>query len=398
MSKYLTYYGSRLPAHQENFGGILDMLNPVTAYNYYAKKGISSLPGDFKQELKDYKQVRETISNRPNVLRKSALKIRDVSFDQSKSKTLHNYKGAVWSNVLSQTPTSAAEAFAIVAALYYIAGNIYNSQELIGVGDQFIKRSERAPSDKNVKKALKALNSGVKQLNSDAIKAGVVPAWYNIIGQIKKAWTGDKAMNDLGKLTKQMSSSSEIKFAETMRAERLEDESPLGNLIGIFTVAIGGIVLFFTAPYWLPTAGRIGAKVVSIVPKVGAKIGGLIGKGAKGAGKLASKSATSMGKAAKSATTDTFQDIGKNLAQKAESSIKDFDVKGFTENIQSLVKEMNIQGKAPSQAVLIQSQEVQNMLSKFLKNQSQENEVATKQEMKKLLLQILSEMKNQEQV
>ena len=82
MSKYLDHIGKNLPKYANNDeygfisnpfaeGGMLEILNPVTAYKSYSKKGLSAVT-PFVDELKDYKQVRDEISNRPLILRKAA--------------------------------------------------------------------------------------------------------------------------------------------------------------------------------------------------------------------------------------------------------------------------------------------------------------------------------------
>ena len=244
MSKYLIYYGSKLPkyANDEQYGAWYDILNPKTAWNYYAKKGVTSLPGDFIDEARDYKEVRDTISNRPKVLRKAARKLRDIPFDPSQPKKLFNYRGSGWSNIISQTPTSPAEAYAIVGAMYYMTGNIYNTPELLTMGDGFVNQSKSASADKNVKESLKILNKGVKKLNNDAKKTGAIPAWYNIFGQIDQMIKGDTAFDSINKYAKVLNSKSEIEFAEKMREARMEDESPLGSLVGVFASNVAFII------------------------------------------------------------------------------------------------------------------------------------------------------------
>ena len=54
MSKYLDHIGQNLPKHanQEEYGAWYDIINPFTAFDYYKKRGVTSLPGDFIQELR----------------------------------------------------------------------------------------------------------------------------------------------------------------------------------------------------------------------------------------------------------------------------------------------------------------------------------------------------------
>ena len=105
MSKYLDHIGKNLPkyANEDEYGfsnpfaegGALEILNPVTAYKSYSKKGLAAVT-PFVDELKDYKQVRDEISNRPLILRKAAQKMRGVRFDQSHGKKIfQTIKGLV---------------------------------------------------------------------------------------------------------------------------------------------------------------------------------------------------------------------------------------------------------------------------------------------------------------
>lgn len=403
MSKYLDHIGKNLPKHsnQEEYGfisnpfaegGMLEVLNPVNAWNYYAKKGVSDIPGAFVQEVKDYDDVRKNISDRPGVLRRAALKIKDVPFNMNMEKKITNYRGAGWANVVSQSPTSKAEAYAIVAAMYYMTANIYGKPELISMGDRMISASKRAPSKKDVKGALEVLNKGVDELNKDAKKSGAVPAWYNIIGKVNKVVAGDIAFDQINKYAKALNSVEEVQFAEAMRAARMEDSSPMGQLVGSFGVVIGGIVLFFTAPYWMPVVGNAASAVGRAIPGIAKGAGKAVGKVGKGAGKLIGKTSKSVGNTAKNTVTDMAKDVGTDLIETAKKAVEDFDVDKFSNNVNKALQNLQKQGKPVSQKALMQSQEVQKMFQKFLENQSKNNKEATKQEMRKLLKQLLLEI------
>ena len=97
--------------------------------------------------------------------RNAAKKLKAVPFNQSKKKKITNYRNSGWSNIISITPTSVAESYAIVGAMYYLVGNVYQSQKMIGFGDQFINKSKNSSADKNIKDSLNALNKGIKKLN-----------------------------------------------------------------------------------------------------------------------------------------------------------------------------------------------------------------------------------------
>jgi len=404
MSKYLDHIGNNLPkyANKDEYGfisnpfaegGMLEVLNPATALDFYANKGVSTLPGALVQELSDYSEVRDTISNRPKVLRKAAKKLRDTPFNDEKRKII-NYRGSGWSNILSQSPTSPSEAYAIVASMYYITANIYKKPELLSEGDKILSRSESASTEKDVKKSLDILNKGVKKLNKDAKKAGAIPPWYNIIGQIDKIVKEDTAFDSLNKYAKAMNSKDEIEFAEAMRAARMEDSSPLGQLVGSFGVVIGGIILFFTAPIWLPVAKGAVVSVGKAIPGIARGTGKAVGKVGKGAGKLIGKTSKTVGNTAKNTATDIAKDVGTDLIKTAKTAVEEFDVDKFSSNVNKVLQNLQKQGKPVSQQALMQSQEVQKMFQKFLENQNKSNEEATKQEMKKLLKQLLVELKS----
>ena len=400
MSKYLNHIGKNLPKYanssEDQYGAWYDIINPFTAFDYYKKKGVSDLPGAFVQEVKDYDDVRKNISDRPGVLRRAALKIKDVPFNMNMEKKITNYRGSGWANVVSQSPTSKAEAYAIVAAMYYMTANIYGKPELISMGDRMISASKGAPSNKDVKGALDVLNKGVDELNKDAKKSGAVPAWYNIIGKVNKAVTGDIAFDQINKYAKALNSVEEVQFAEAMREARMEDSSPMGQLIGSFAVVIGGIVLFFTAPYWMPVVGNAASAVGRAIPGVARGAGRLASKAGKGAGRLASKAGRTIGNTAKDTVTDMAKNVGTDLIETAKKAVEEFDVDTFSEKVNQILQNLQKQGKPLSQKALMQSQEVQKMFQKFLQNQSKDNEEATKQEMKKLLKQLLLELHSQE--
>ena len=394
MSKYLEYYGKRIASNQTDdaYGAWYDIINPFTALDSYKQKGLSMFNnGAFFKELGDYSEVRDTISNRPLVLRNAAKKLKAVPFNQSKKKKITNYRNSGWSNIISITPTSVAESYAIVGAMYYLVGNVYQSQKMIGFGDQFINKSKNSSADKNIKDSLSALNKGIKKLNDDAKSAGISPAWYNIVGKIKKSTSGDTALNSVNKFAKALNAPDEIAFAEAMRNARMEDESPMGALLGV----LGVMVLVGTAPLWipaaagaLPTVTRIassGAKSAARIATKGAKsTKGLIGKGTKKATEIA-----------KSKATNAIQETTKNIAETAKKAIEDFDVEQFSKKVNDIVGKFQKQGAAPSQKALMQSQEMQKMFQKFLQKQDDGSKEATKKEMRKLLAQLLQEMKTQ---
>ena len=207
---------------------------------------------------------------------------------------------------------------------------------------------------------------------------------------------GDTAFDSINKYAKVLNSKSEIEFAEKMREARMEDESPLGSLVGVFTIAIGGIVLFFTAPYWIPAAGKGVAAIGRAIPGIAKGAGRIASKGAKGAGKLASKGAKSAGKMAKDSAVDAVKDVGSNLIEKTKEAIESFDVEKFNKNVSDILQNMQKQGKTVSQEAVMQSNQFQDMLQQYLKKQNSTNKEATKQEMKKLLMQILKDIKSQE--
>ena len=398
MSKYLEYYGKRIASNQTDdaYGAWYDIVNPFTALDSYKQKGLSAIsPTAFLNELGDYSEVRDTISNRPLVLRNAAKKLKAVPFNQSKKKTITNYRNSGWSNIISITPTSVSESYAIVGAMYYLVGNIYQSQKMIEFGDQFINKSKNSSADKNIKDSLNALNKGIKKLNDDAKSAGISPAWYNIAGKVKKSISGDTALNSVNKFAKALNSLDEIAFAEAMRKARMEDESPLGSLLGVF----GVMVLVATAPLWIPV-------VVVAVPAAASAIGTAVSGGAKSAARIATKGAKStkglIGKGtkkateiAKSKTMEAIQETTKNIAETAKKAIEDFDVEQFSKNVNDIVGKFQKQGTAPSQKALMQSQEMQKMFQKFIQKQDDGSKEATKKEMRKLLAQLLQEMKTQ---
>lgn len=394
MSKYLIYYGSALPkyANDDQYGAWYDIVNPFTAFDYYKKKGVSSLPGEFVNELKDYSEVRDTISNRPFVLRKAARKLKNTPFDTFQNKTISNYRGSGWQNIVSQSPTSPAEAYAIVASMYYMAGNIYQKSELLSIGDTFIKQSKRGSDSKNVNESLSIINKGIDKLNKDAKRTGAIPAWYNIFGILKSKIKGETAINSLNKYAKAMSSEDEIQFAMAMREARMEDESPLGSLIGSFSVVIGGIVLFFTAPYWMPVVGGALKAIPGIASRTASSVKGIASKGASAAGKGIKKIPGKISGKAKDMAVDTVKDVGTSLIETAKKAVEEFDVDKFSNNVNQVLQNLQKQGKPVSQKALMQSQEVQKMFQKFLENQNKDNKEATKQEMKKLLKQLLLEL------
>ncbi len=93
MSKYLEYYGKRIASNQTDdaYGAWYDIFNPFTAFDSYKQKGLSAIsPTAFLKELGDYSEVRDTISNRPLVLRNAAKKLKAVPFNQSKKKKITN--------------------------------------------------------------------------------------------------------------------------------------------------------------------------------------------------------------------------------------------------------------------------------------------------------------------
>jgi len=396
MSKYLDHIGENLPkyanSNEDQYGAWYDIINPFTAFDYYKKKGVSDLPGAFVQEVKDYDDVRKNISDRPGILRRAALKIKDVPFNMNMQKKITNYRGSGWANVVSQSPTSKAEAYAIVAAMYYMTGNIYGKPELISMGDRMISASKGASSKKDVKGALSVLNKGVDELNKDAKKFGAVPSWYNFIGKITKAAKGDTAFDQINKYAKALNAVEEVQFAEAMREARMEDSSPMGQLVGSFAVVIGGIVLFFTAPYWMPVVGNAASAVGRAIPGIAKGAGKAVGKVGKGAGKLIGKTSKAVGNTAKNTVTDMAKDVGTDLIETAKKAVEEFDVDKFSSNVNQALQNLQKQGKPVSQKALMQSQEVQKMFQKFLENQSKNNKEATKQEMRKLLKQLLLEI------
>ena len=401
MSKYLDHIGKNLPkyANKDEFGfisnpfsegGALEILNPATAFKSYSKKGLSAVT-PFVDELKDYKQVRDEISNRPLILRKAAKKMRGVRFDQSLKKNLSNYKGSGWANVLSQTPTSPAEADAIVAAMFYIGGNIYQKNQLLQIGDKFLKSSENASTSKDITASLKILDKGVDLLKKKTVELGVSPSWYNIPAKITNAFSksnSQAALNTVLQIADQMHSKEEIDFAEAMRAERMEDSSPLGQLAGVFGVAIGGIVLYFTAPIWIPaakTAVTSGAKLAT--------------KGAKGAGKLlttGTKKATGLAKSAAKSTSNFSKDSAKEIIEDsiklAKQAAENIDTTKFQKAAENIMKNMGNAGVQPNSQLMAQNQKLKRMLSQ--KSSSQQEDNAKKQEMKKMISQVVSQMKD----
>ena len=280
-------------------------------------------------------------------------------------KKITNYRGSGWANVVSQSPTSKAEAYAIVAAMYYMTGNIYRKPELVSIGNKMISASKGASSEKNVKGALSVLNKGVDQLNADAKKYGAVPSWYNIIGKINKAATGDIAFDQINKYAKALNSVEEIQFAEAMREARMEDSSPMGQLVGSFGVVIGGIILFFTAPYWLPVAKGAVVSVGKAIPGIARGAGKAVGKVGKGAGKLIGKTGKAVGKTAKNTATDMAKDVGTDLIEKTKKAVEEFDVEKFSSNVNKVLQNLQKQGKPVSQKAVMQSQEVQKNVSEI---------------------------------
>jgi hypothetical protein len=286
--------------------------------------------------------------------------------------------------------------------MYYLVGNVYQSQKMIGFGDQFINKSKNSSADKNIKDSLSALNKGIKKLNDDAKSAGISPAWYNIVGKIKKSTSGDTALNSVNKFAKALNAPDEIAFAEAMRNARMEDESPMGALLGV----LGVMVLVGTAPLWIPAAAGA-LPTVTRIASSGAKSAARIAtKGAKSAARIATKGAKStkglIGKGTKKATeiakskaTNAIQETTKNIAETAKKAIEDFDVEQFSKKVNDIVGKFQKQGAAPSQKALMQSQEMQKMFQKFLQKQDDGSKEATKKEMRKLLAQLLQEMKTQ---
>jgi hypothetical protein len=398
MSKYLNHIGKNLPKYankemnQDEYGfisnpfsegGMLEILNPVTAVKSYSKKGVAAAT-PFFDELKDYKQVRDEISNRPLILRKAARKMRGVRFDQSMEKKISNYKYSGWSNILSQTPTSPAEANAIVAAMFYIGGNIYQKNELLKIGDEFLKSSEKASTSKDITASLKILDQGVDLLKKKTVELGVSPAWYNIPAKITNAFSksnNQSALNTVFSIAEQMHSKEEIDFAEAMRAERMEDSSPLGQLAGVFGIAIGGIVLVFTAPIWIPLAkGAVtsGAKLAT--------------SGVKSAGKLITKGAKGAAKSTSNFAKDSAKDIIKDSINAAKQAAEDFDTSKFQRAASNIVKNMANAGVQPNNQLLAQNEKLKRMLAQ--KSTSQQEVNQKKQEMKKMISQVVSQMKD----
>lgn len=406
MSKYLNHIGRNLPKYanknQEQYGGwnpfaeggMLEVFNPVTAYESYSKKGLSAASG-FIDEVKDYKQVRDTISNRPLVLRNNAKKMRGIRFDQSMEKKISNYKGSGWSNLLSQTPTSPAEANAIVAGMFYIVGNIYQKNELLQIGDTFLKASENASTSKDVVASLEILDKGVAILKEKTGTLGIKAAWYNIPKKISNAFSKsnpEAALNTVFQIADQMHSKEEIDFAEAMRAERMEDSSPMGQLIGGFSVVIGGIVLFFTAPMWMPAvssaASSAASSASSLASRAASSGGKLLSSGAKSAGRMAKSAAKSTADYTKDAAKEIIEDSIKAAKEAAE----DFDTSKFQKAAQNIVNNMENAGVQPNNQLMAQNQKLKRMLAQKTMTQQEEN--AKKQEMKKMISQVVTQMKD----
>jgi len=396
MSKYLDHIGKNLPkyANKDEFGGVGDFLseqaNLITGF--WGKKGVAGGLKAFAEEARDYKQVRDTISNRPLVLRKAAKKIRGVRFDQSMDKKISNYKNSGWSNILSQTPTSPSEADAIVAGMFYIAGNIYQKNELLQIGDKFLKSSENASTSKDITASLKILDKGVGLLKKKTVELGISPAWYNIPKKITNALSksnSEAALNTVFQIADQMHSKEEVDFAEAMRAERMEDRSPLMEAIVLpFGIVIGGIVLYFTAPVWIPaakTAVTSGAKLAT--------------KGAKGAGKLlttGAKKATGLAKSAAKSTSNFAKDSAKEIIEdsikSAKQAAENIDTTKFQKAAENIISNMANAGVQPNSQLMAQNQKLKRMLAK--KSSSQQEDNAKKQEMKKMISQVVSQMKD----
>lgn len=313
MSKYLNYYGRKLPKYQDQYGGFFDtaaeLFNPMTAIDSYRKKGVVKVLSEGAQEAKDYSDVRDNIANRPNVLRNIAKNIRKTRFDQSKEKTLMNYRDAKWVNLMSISPTSEAAAQAIVGGMFYIAGNVYQNNNLIAIGDEYISKSKSADDGNDQSLALNTLAKGTDTLNEELVNIGVNPAWYNVPGQIKKMMNKDSVGIALQKYAEALQSADEVKFAQAMRAARGEDRSPAKAAGGVLAIVVGGAILFFTAPMWMGAASSVATGAV----KVGGKL-------ATGAGKLASKGASKTGamisEKAKSSAEGLYENISDKVSGK----------------------------------------------------------------------------------
>jgi hypothetical protein len=401
MSKYLDHIGKNLPKYakkNEDEFGFLDALSEGISNQkklitgFWGKKGVAGGLKSFAEEVGDYKEVRDTISNRPLVLRKAAKKIRGVRFDQSMEKKISNYKNSGWSNILSQTPTSPAEANAIVAGMFYIAGNIYQKNDLLKTGDTFLNRSENASSTKDVTASLKILDEGVSKLKKQSSELGIMTPWYNFPKKITNAFSKsnpESALNIVFNIAEQMHSKEEIDFAEAMRAERMEDRSPLMEAIVLpFGIVIGGIVLYFTAPIWIPaakTAVTSGAKLAT--------------KGAKGAGKLlttGTKKATGLAKSAAKSTSNFAKNSAKEIIEDsiklAKQAAENIDTTKFQKAAENIMKNMGNAGVQPNSQLMAQNQKLKRMLSQ--KSSSQQEDNAKKQEMKKMISQVVSQMKD----
>ena len=238
---------------------------------------------------------------------------------------------------------------------------------------------------------MKILDKGVDLLKKKTVELGVSPSWYNIPAKITNAFSksnSQAALNTVFQIADQMHSKEEIDFAEAMRAERMEDSSPLGQLAGVFGVAIGGIVLYFTAPIWIPVvkgAATSGAKLASSGVKGAGK---LLTKGAKGAGKMAKSTAKSASNFAKDSAKEIIEDSIKSAKEAAE----DFDTSKFQKAASNIVNNMANAGVQPNNELLAQNEKLKRMLAQKTSSQQELNQ--KKQEMKKMISQVVSQMKD----
>ena len=396
-SPYIQFYAQRMIEQdmKDRFGeGVLstaaELLNPFTAWSTVKKYGPSVYTTRFADELKDYKSVRKNISDGYGILVRQAKKLKDTPYPKdAKPKTINAYKNSGWSNLFSKAPTSEAEALVIGAGFYYLLGNAYNKPDMIRRGNKWLQASDRADKKSSPQAAVAALINVGKSINKDAQNTGIVPKWYNIFGQIAYMFNKDTLIPFTKDTLNLMKTKEEIDFSQNLRKERGQDKSPLAALGSIFGVAIGGIVLYFTFPIWFPLLKTAGATVFRVGRTAVGKGAKLAGTGIKKAGKAAAKTTGTAGKSAGRKLLETAKETSSKLMQEAATAAKSFDSNKFSRDVEKIIANMRSTGQQPSVNTLLQAQQIKNMVA-----QHQGNAV-TKAQMKKVLVQLLKEVKEQ---
>ena len=332
MNKYLLKYKKRKQQGSAN---------PFsTAYDYWMNKGLGGF-SEFADAASEYSETVEAEDKRNEKAylfkMELAKKYRDAGpWNPNVEKRLIFIDKAYpnlpsVSTALGIAPNSESDSYAQGAIVAFVSALLFpeHKSEFQALGDKFLKEATKANDQQDGPRTQRTARIVAREWDDVALKAGVLTAWYNVIGQIRNLFTGDGLQaRQIENRLDMFSKANEIDLAQQIAKDSQSSVTDLlYEIRGVLALGGGIIAAIYLYPLIAPNLGVIGRSTATATKELG---------------KAGVSTAKSVGKATKKLTTMLNKKVYKPLTKALDDAAKSQDFKSALKKIEKVVEDKSL--------------------------------------------------------